>query len=94
MRAWWVVPLLYGAARPASEPGCPSHAQAFTPLLGLTRAVPDLSRTSPQFVTSTPVTCLLPGAYCKSMRHLCVDWDVAFESREMLAQCTGMEVGG
>ena len=25
---------------------------------------------------------------------MCVDWDVAFESREMLAQCTGMEVGG
>lgn len=45
-----------------------------------------------QFVTSTPVTQLVPGAYCKSMRHLCVDWDVAFESREMLAQCAGMEV--
>lgn len=58
--------------------------------------LPDAVRKMPKlerlFVTSTPVTQLVPGAYCKSMRHLCVDWDVAFESRDMLAQCASMEM--
>lgn len=46
-----------------------------------------------QFVTSTPVTSLSTGPYCKSLRHLCLDWDVAFESAAMLEQCAGMQVG-
>ena len=46
----------------------------------------------PQFVTSTPVVSLSSGPYCKSLRHLCVDWDVAFESAAMLEHCAVMEV--
>ncbi|EFN50760.1 hypothetical protein CHLNCDRAFT_142486 [Chlorella variabilis] len=44
------------------------------------------------FVTSTPVVSLSSGPYCKSLRHLCVDWDVAFESAAMLEHCAVMEM--
>ena len=63
---------------------CPARASAL-----LARPAPP----APQFVTSTPVTSLAPGAYCRSLRHLCLDWDVAFESIPMLEQCGQMEVG-
>ena len=55
--------------------------------------LPCARASAPQFVTSTPVTTLAPGPYCRSLRHLCLDWDVAFERIPMLEQCAQMEVG-
>jgi hypothetical protein len=42
-------------------------------------------------VSNTSTTALRPGAYCRSLRHLLVDWDVAFQSTEMLASCSGLQ---
>ncbi|KAI3423929.1 hypothetical protein D9Q98_009763 [Chlorella vulgaris] len=58
----------------------------------LPEAVRRMTKLERLFVTSTPVTSLSTGPYCKSLRHLCLDWDVAFESAAMLEQCAGMQM--
>ncbi|KAL4421329.1 hypothetical protein ABPG75_010620 [Micractinium tetrahymenae] len=58
----------------------------------LPEAVRRMGRLERLFVTSTPVASLPPGPYCRSLRQLCLDWDVVFESLPMLAQCTQLQM--
>ena len=88
-------PSTIASSRRLPTPACPPArmlTEASTP------PSPTYPRSPPpppfcQFVTSTPVTSLSQGTYCRCLRHLCLDWDVAFESVDMLQQCAALEVG-